>query len=102
MHAETAAEGVAHPVGEGDRSGEGEAGGESGKGEHESRYAGKSLSLLHYNNFVEPLLAYTFILRRIEPDNDRLSDKCLLLFEHEAVYLLQILDFFAISDKAFH
>ena len=32
MHAEAAPEGVAHPVGEDDRSGEGEAGGEFGEG----------------------------------------------------------------------
>ncbi len=48
MHAETAPKGVAHPVGKGDRSGEGEAGGEFGEGEHEGRYASESLSLLHY------------------------------------------------------
>lgn len=45
MHAEAAPKGVAHPVGECDRSGEGEAGSESGEGEHECKYASESLSL---------------------------------------------------------
>ncbi|MCX9079287.1 MAG: hypothetical protein OIN84_15085 [Candidatus Methanoperedens sp.] len=36
VYAEAAPEGVAHPVGEGDRSGEGEACGGFGEGEHES------------------------------------------------------------------
>jgi len=34
VYAEAAPKGVAHPVGESDRSGEGEAGGELGEGEH--------------------------------------------------------------------
>lgn len=102
MYAEAAPEGVAHPVGEGDRRGEGEACGEFGEGEHEDRYAGESLSLLQFNKIVKPLLADTFILRRIEPDNDRLSNKCLPFFKHEAIYLFQILDLSAISDVAFH
>lgn len=36
MHAEAAPKGVAHPVGECDRSGEGKAGGEFSEGKHES------------------------------------------------------------------
>jgi len=35
VYAKAAPKGVAHPVGESDRSGEGEAGGEFGDGEHE-------------------------------------------------------------------
>ncbi len=45
MDAEAAPKGVAHPVGECDRSGEDEAGGEFGEGEHNDKSSRKCLSL---------------------------------------------------------
>ncbi len=63
MHAEAAPESAVRPAGEGDRSGEGEAGGKFGEREHISRYAGKSLSPLRFHQFVKPLLADTSVPR---------------------------------------
>jgi len=45
VHAEAAPEGVAHPVGESDRSGEGETSGEFGEREHNDKSSSKCLSL---------------------------------------------------------
>jgi hypothetical protein len=45
VYAEAAPKGVAHPVGECDRSGEGEAGGGFSEGEHNGRYVNESLNV---------------------------------------------------------